>query len=169
MTPGLGLPWPQSLDALVDACGGNCCRVGRLLGIGRGSITKYHKHTTFVAKDETRQRFLDFGWTTWELPPDYLTDKGGIPPETPMGLAICRALEKVGVFCYQQATEPRNYRATCRRIRREEPLANALITIGKRKGHPDWIAAEMAHDALPRAGYLAQMACAMRAERGRDA
>lgn len=67
---GLGLPWPESLNALLEHYGGYK-EVGDLLGIARRTVYNYTRGQS-PKQQHTRQQFVDYGWTLAELPVRHL-------------------------------------------------------------------------------------------------
>lgn len=78
--PGLGLKWPASWDALVEAHGCPTC-AGRVLHISGGVARGYTQRNSRPFARKTRRKFLDFGWTDTELPagPMYNDGQGNMP------------------------------------------------------------------------------------------
>ena len=66
---GAGLPWPESIHALVNHYGGSYSEVARHINIDRTDLRNYnigrHKPRLWAA----REKFFLFGWPAESLPP----------------------------------------------------------------------------------------------------
>ena len=167
--PGKGLPWPQSLNALMAAYGGVAKYVMDATGVDVGTLRLWRRGAK-PRYQGTRAKMIEFGWTEAELPAlpkrkkapapatdmrnlDYRGNFGMPYDEWPEDMQrLRRFLQRVGaVYQDDPTTTPAEFlHRAAARIRREEPIHNALVEQGIKR-LPPWTACEVAYDALGKA------------------
>ena len=158
--PGQGLPWPESVQAMVRSYG-SPTEAAKVVGIRRRQLARYVQGTSIPYSDRVRQQFFAFGWSQFELPDRSrsgrrrVSDTDGPPRLTRNQQWQC-LLMRAG-----NATEPKDgttrashYADMIGRAYGEMTLHKAMVSQMRLRGYSRHWACKMTTEAMARLDHV---------------